>query len=286
MKIIRAKHLGMCFGVRDAIAIAHAAAREEPVTVLGQLVHNATVVERMTEAGVRFSDHPEDVDTGRGLITAHGASERFRRRAEALGLKITDTTCPLVTSAHRALHGLVAEGYHPVVVGRRDHVEVRGLTEDLREFDVVIDAADIERLPSRSRFGVCSQTTQPIARVMELVERMRCRFRDSEVRFIDTVCQPTKQRQQSAVEVAARADVVIVVGGRNSNNTAELTETCRQFCECVHQVTGPGELNADWFENVRTAGLTAGTSTPDDVIAAVERRMSEMATNRLFATRD
>lgn len=277
MKIIRAEHLGMCFGVRDAIALAREVAKTEPVTVLGQLVHNPVVLERMQRAGVRFAAEPEEADTGRALITAHGASDQFRRRAERTGLRLTDTTCPLVTHAHRMLHSLVNEGCFPVVIGRRDHVEVRGLTDDLTAFAVVLTEAEVDALPQKERYGVCAQTTQPIHRVRTLVDRLRRRFPDSEVRFADTVCQPTKQRQSAAESVAQAVEVMVVVGGANSNNTAELSATCRLHCRRVYQVERPEELHPGWFAGVKLAGLTAGTSTPDDLIDAVEVQMMEMA---------
>ncbi|MGB0579600.1 MAG: 4-hydroxy-3-methylbut-2-enyl diphosphate reductase [Limisphaerales bacterium] len=276
MKIIRAEHLGMCFGVRDAIALAQEAAAHEPVTVLGQLVHNRTVLDRMRQTGVEFAERPSEVRTRKAVISAHGASDRAIGRAEAAGLQLVDTTCPLVGFAHRAVRMLVGEGFHPVVIGKRDHVEVRGLTEDLPEVDILLTEEEVERLVERSRFGVCAQTTQPINRVRGLVTAIQRRFPRSEVRFVDTVCQPTKQRQQSAVDLAAQCDVVVVVGGANSNNTRELVETCRTKCQRVHHVQLPSDLHANWFREDDVVGLTAGTSTPDDVIQAVEMAMSRV----------
>jgi 4-hydroxy-3-methylbut-2-en-1-yl diphosphate reductase len=271
MNIIRAQHLGMCFGVRDAIALAEESARQRPVTVLGQLVHNRTVLDRLEKQGIRFAERPEEVRTEDAIITAHGASDRARERAGKAGLRLIDTTCPLVNTAHRAIQHLVSEGYHPIVIGRRGHVEVKGLTEDLSECDIVETDADIENLTPQSRFGVCSQTTQPIDRVRDLVAQLRQKFPASEVKFLDTVCQPTKQRQTAAINLARLADVVIVVGGSNSNNTRELSETCQSHCARVHQVQSADEICAGWFRETDTVGLTAGTSTPDVTIDRVER---------------
>jgi 4-hydroxy-3-methylbut-2-enyl diphosphate reductase len=201
------------------------------------------------------------------LITAHGASERTLSRVRERGLDVVEATCPLVHFAHRAVAKLVAEGYHPVIIGKRDHVEVRGLTEDLAEFDVVLTDEDVAALRERPRFGVAAQTTQPIDRVHRLVELIRERFPKSEVRFVDTVCQPTKQRQTAAIELARQCDVVIVIGGANSNNTRELVATCERYCPRVHHVQGAGDLHPQWFFPDDTVGVTAGTSTPDAVIA-------------------
>ena len=270
MKILKASHLGMCFGVRDAIALAQTAAQDQPLTILGELVHNESVLDDLRRHGVQLETDPARVQTRTAMITAHGASEKAIARARSHGLQIFEGTCPLVTFAHRSVARLVAEGYHPVIIGKRDHVEVRGLTEDLESFDIIESESDIETLTPRGRFGVASQTTQPIARVQHLVQLLRQRFPAAEFRFIDTVCQPTKQRQRAAEELAAASDVVIVIGGANSNNTRELVTTCRKFCPRVHHVQSPGDLRPEWFDAAETVGITAGTSTPDYLIAAVE----------------
>src|SRR5271155_1749292 len=224
MKIIRAEHLGMCFGVRDAIALALETARHEPLTILGDLVHNETVLEELRANGIYIEQQPASVDTRTVMITAHGASERAINKTRVLGLNVLEATCPLVHVAHRNLAKLVREGFHPVIIGKRDHVEVRGITEDLDEFDVVLGEEDVEKLRERPRFGIISQTTQPIGRVRYLVRLVCRRFPNSEVRFMDTVCQPTKQRQSAAIEIAQKSDVVIVIGGTHSNNTHELVK--------------------------------------------------------------
>jgi 4-hydroxy-3-methylbut-2-enyl diphosphate reductase len=163
-----------------------------------------------------------------------------------------------------------------VLIGKRDHIEVRGLTEDLAEFDVVLEEADILKLKARPRFGVAAQTTQPIEKVRRLVEVLRRHFPDSEVRFVDTVCQPTKQRQAAAVAMARQSDVVVVIGGSNSNNTRELVETCSQYCARVHHVRTWEDLRTEWFEGAQTVGLTAGTSTPDSSIKKVEEWLGKL----------
>jgi 4-hydroxy-3-methylbut-2-enyl diphosphate reductase len=125
---------------------------------------------------------------------------------------------------------------------------------------------------------VVAQTTQPVERVRELVRLLRRQFSAADVRFVDTVCQPTKQRQHAAVELAQESDVVIVVGGANSNNTRELVNTCRTYCERVHHVQGPADLRPEWFADAHRVGLTAGTSTPDELISAVEAALQRIAT--------
>jgi 4-hydroxy-3-methylbut-2-enyl diphosphate reductase len=275
MKIIRAEHLGMCFGVRDAIALAKTEAARQPLTILGELVHNDTVLADLRARGIQFADQPTDATTATVMVTAHGASESAIARARGHGRRVVEATCPLVHVAHRAVHALVRDGFHPVIIGKREHVEVRGLTGDLAVFDVVLNEADVAALHERPRFGVAAQTTQPIERVRQLVALIRERFPQSEVRFVDTVCQPTKQRQHAAEELARQCGVVIVVGGAHSNNTRELLATCARLCPRVHHVQSPADLRIEWFTGSETIGLTAGTSTPDAVIDAVEQALRD-----------
>jgi 4-hydroxy-3-methylbut-2-enyl diphosphate reductase len=280
MKIIRAEHLGMCFGVRDAIALAMKEKEAGPLTILGDLVHNETVLARLRAHGIKIEQRVEDVATDTVMITAHGASERALKRVRERGLNVIEATCPLVHSAHEAVAELVKAGFHPVIIGKRDHVEVRGLTEDLAEFDVVLSETDVLELKERPRFGIAAQTTQPIKEVERLVELIRRRFPASEVRFIDTVCRPTKQRQAAAVELAQQSEVVVVVGGAHSNNTHELVKTCGRHCPRIHHVQSADDLRAEWFAGAETVGVTAGTSTPDQAIDEVEERIRKLTADR------
>jgi 4-hydroxy-3-methylbut-2-enyl diphosphate reductase len=277
MRIIRAEHLGMCFGVKDAIALAFETASEQPLTILGDLVHNETVLAALKAKGVVIEQQAAKVNTKTVMVTAHGASERALGRTRALGLHVVEATCPLVRVAHHAVARLARDGFHPVIVGKRDHVEVRGLTEDLNEFDVILSEEDILAMQERPRFGVAAQTTQPIEKVRLLVNVLRRHFPNSEVRFIDTVCQPTKQRQNAAVELAQQCEVVIVIGGAHSNNTRELVETCSRYCVKVHHVQTAEDLRAEWFEGAQSVGITAGTSTPDEVIHRIEQSLRQFA---------
>ena len=273
MRIIRATHLGMCFGVRDAIALALEHADAGPLTILGDLVHNPTVLSALEAKGIAVAQHVEHVTTPTLMVTAHGTSERTLARTRALGLKVVEATCPLVQVAHRAVTALAREGYHVVIIGQRDHVEVRGLTGDLDDFDVVLDEEGVQALEEHPRIGIAAQTTQSIEKVRHLVASIRRRFPRSDVRFIDTVCKPTKERQEAAVELARASDVVIVVGGKTSNNTRELVKTCGRYCSRVHHVQTDADSEPEWFRDAHTVGITAGTSTPDEIIDRVEAQI-------------
>ena len=276
MQVIRADHLGMCFGVRDAIELALERADVAPLTILGDLVHNTAVLAELRAKGIATAADVTQVTTKTVMVTAHGASERALASVRARGLEVVEATCPLVHVGHRAIQALLRDGYHPVIIGVRTHVEVRGLIEDLDDFDVVLDEDDVQHLHERPRIGVAAQTTQPIERVRHLVELIRRRFPRSVVRFIDTVCQPTKQRPTAAVDLACKCDVVIVIGGANSNNTRELVTTCRRHCAHVHHIQTESDLRAEWFVAARTVGITAGTSTPDPVIDRIDQRIRQL----------
>jgi len=270
----------MCFGVRDAVTLAREQSQAKPLTILGDLVHNEAVLTDLRARGIKMASDPAAVDTPTVMITAHGASESAVERVRRRGLEVLEATCPLVHVAHRAVTKLVFEGFHPVIIGKRGHVEVRGLTEDLADFDVVLAEEDIFELREHPRLGIAAQTTQPIERVRSLVEAIRRQFPRSEVRFIDTVCQPTKQRQHSAIEMAQKSDVVVVIGGAHSNNTHELVKTCQGYCPRVHHVQSAADLRAEWFEGAEVVGLTAGTSTLDSSINEIEAWLLQMS-NRL-----
>lgn len=275
MRLLRAARLGMCFGVRDAIALALEHADAGPLTILGDLVHNPTVLSLLEAKSIAVAQDAAQVTTPTVMVTAHGASHRALARTRALGLTVVEATCPLVHVAHRAVATLARDGYHIVIVGQGDHVEVRGLTGDLDRFDVVLEDDDVLALEEHPRLGVAAQTTQPPDKVQHLVALIRRRFPRSEVRFVDTVCKPTKERQSAAVDMARQADVVIVVGGRSSNNTRELVRTCAQHCARVHHVQTDADVRPEWFDAAGVVGLTAGTSTPDEVIDRVEARIRQ-----------
>jgi 4-hydroxy-3-methylbut-2-enyl diphosphate reductase len=271
MEVRLADHLGMCFGVRDAVAMALDLSRKGPVTILGDLVHNPEVVARMEAAGAVRAHEKSEIQTQTVLLTAHGTAERVKHEIIGEGFEVHDAACPLVKRVHRAIANLVAEGRHPVIIGQAGHVEVRGLTGDLAAYTIVSSEADLSGLAGHPRLGVVAQTTQPLEHVLQIVSAIRRRYPDANVRFIDTVCQPTKDRQQALKRLAAECDIVVVVGGPDSNNSRKLTELARRLGKPAYQVSHVSELRAEWFRGARVVGLTAGTSTPDHVIDEIQR---------------
>jgi 4-hydroxy-3-methylbut-2-enyl diphosphate reductase len=282
MEVRLAEHLGMCFGVRDAIDLALHLTRQGPITILGDLVHNPDVLAEMDAAGARQARRAEEIETRSLLLTAHGTASRVKRELRVQGHQVHDATCPLVKRVHLAIEKLVAEGRHPVIIGQPEHVEVRGLVGDLDQYSILLQESDLDQLaePVRCnpRLGVVAQTTQPITRVLELVEALRSHYPMADVKFIDTVCQPTKDRQDAMHRLIADTQVIVVVGGPESNNSRKLTELALSMGRPAYQVARATELRREWFAGYRIVGLTAGTSTPDRAIAEVQQWLELLET--------
>lgn len=279
MEVRVAEHMGMCFGVRDAVDLALRLTRQGPLTILGDLVHNPDVVAQMDAAGAVRARDSEEVQTRSLLLTAHGTSKRVKLQLREQGFQVHDATCPLVKRAHLAVDKLVAAGRYPVIVGQSGHVEVRGMVGDLKECTILLSPDELETLDAvvakNRRLGVVAQTTQPLAFVEEMVEAMRQRFPQADIEFIDTVCQPTKDRQDAMHRLAQEVEAIVVVGGPESNNTRKLTELARSLGRKAFQVAGVADLRSEWFDGIQVVGITAGTSTPEPVIESVRQWLVE-----------
>jgi (E)-4-hydroxy-3-methyl-but-2-enyl pyrophosphate reductase len=271
MQVILAESMGFCFGVRDALATAERIEQPELVTIHGELVHNEAVRQRFADRGFRQQSETQRdslSDSPQVLITAHGVSDAERSRLAASGKQLVDTTCPLVRRAHQSAMTLAAERRHVVVIGRAGHVEVRGLVGDLVDYSIVEAEADVRTWP-HDRLGIVCQTTTPPDRA----ERIRAMIRDynpqADIRFVNTICQPTIDRQRAVERLLPQVDAVVVVGGKNSNNTARLADVCREHGTPAYHVRHAGDLDPAWFAGCRVVGLTAGTSTLDATIDEV-----------------
>lgn len=278
MKVLRAKAMGMCFGVRDALDLARAVPEPSRVTLYGELVHNEAVQEELRGRG--FASLPEGrrplPSTEAVMITAHGVSDRERERLRSAGHEILDTTCPLVRRAHQAAVRLHEEGDLVVVVGRPGHVEVEGLVGDLERYRVVWEARDVGDWGA-DRIGVLAQTTTPPWHAEAMVEEIRRRNPASEVRFVNTVCRPTRERQEALDELLDRVQALVVVGGRSSNNTRQLARLAEARGIPALHVQGPADLDLPWLSRFDVVGLTAGTSTPEEVVEAVYQALRSAA---------
>lgn len=279
MRVITAKAAGMCFGVRDALAALDSIDRPDSVAIYGELVHNDIVLHQLETRG--FWQLPETArdelpPAPQIVITAHGISDSRRRQLLAAGKALIDTTCPLVTRVHRVAQDLARSGAFVVVIGRPGHVEVDGIIGDLSAFAVVPSVAAVETYPSQS-IGVVCQTTFPVDEAVAIRQQIAACNPAAEIRWVDTICQPTKDRQRALSELLDEVEAVVVVGGSHSHNTRRLVDACRQQGLAAFHIEHAGELDPDWFDGFETIGLTAGTSTLPETLQQVEVRLLEIA---------
>jgi 4-hydroxy-3-methylbut-2-enyl diphosphate reductase len=278
MRVIRAATMGMCFGVRDALEAMGHIPDPTRVTVHGELVHNEDVLRGLQGRG--FAMTPEVGRTSLPLtdqvvITAHGVSERERQRLLDAGKELIDTTCPLVRRVHDAARTLQDEGRFVLVIGRPDHVEVLGIVGDLERYAVVPDSRSV-RDYGEPRLGVISQSTTTPNEAGRVLGAIRAANPDADIRYVDTICRPTKERQQAARELIDQVEALVVVGGRHSNNTRQLARLAAERGVPVAHVQTADDLDPDWLAPFHVVGLTAGTSTPDSTIDAVEGALMRM----------
>lgn len=279
MRVILADSFGICFGVRDALVKMREIEKPVDVTVFGQLVHNPAVLQEMERRGfVRVEEAErraaDAVTTPKVLITAHGVSDRERAQLAAGGRELIDTTCPLVRKAHRAALALAQAEFFVVVIGKKGHVEVRGLTGDLPEGSYeVVESAEGVRCYGAARIGVMAQTTTVERAAREIVARVRERNERAEVRWVNTICMPTRERQAALERLLEEADVLVAVGGHESKNTRELVTRAREAGVRAVHVEGPEELCEEMFGAEEVVGLTAGTSTLPETVEEARLRL-------------
>lgn len=270
VEIVVARCAGYCYGVERALRITEEAleAAEGPVASLGPIIHNPSVVGHLEERGVKVVDDAGETAEGTLIVRTHGVPPEVVARARARDLNVVDATCPFVAVAQRKAASLHEAAYAVVILGERDHPEVVGLEGFAGEGAVVVeDAAGLPLATLRGkRIGVVVQTTQTRANLANVAAALAPVAR--ELLVFNTICDATEKRQSAACELAAEVDVVVVVGGRNSANTARLAQLCRAIQSRTYHIESAAELEPAWFAGARRIGVTAGASTPDEEIEA------------------
>ncbi|WP_308501159.1 4-hydroxy-3-methylbut-2-enyl diphosphate reductase [uncultured Alistipes sp.] len=275
---------GFCFGVVRAITQAEEALAEGgTVYSLGDIVHNRIEVQRLEELGLRTVTHAEmpEIAGSRLLIRAHGEPPTTYAEARKLGIRVIDATCPVVARLQRRVMKAHEEmrpvGGQVVILGKRGHAEVVGLTGQVDDPTIVIERAEDLQLIDFSRpIHFLSQTTQSIALFEELGAEMKRRAADPDrVRIDDTICRQVANREQYLTEFAARFDVVIFVCGRKSSNGKVLSEVCRRANPRTHVVEEAAEIDADWFDGAGSVGICGATSTPKWLMQVVAEAVAE-----------
>jgi len=273
-----AKRTGFCYGVREAIDKAkEASAAGKRTSTLGQVVHNEGVIQDLESLGIRTVATLDDVDAGAAVvIRAHGVRPEVMSRAESRGLEVIDGTCTWVIQEQKELQRLVAEGYTIVLLGTPQHPEVVGLLGFAPDAILVDEEEDWERIPHRKKMALISQSTQPPWKFEKLAAYMVSH--SHELKIVNTVCPVTIRRQQDTLETAREVDLMVVVGGRSSANTKELTRLCGIAGTSAIQIESVADLDdAAAFKGARVVGVTGGTSTPIEDLHAVAKRILELA---------
>jgi 4-hydroxy-3-methylbut-2-enyl diphosphate reductase len=314
MQIRMAKEMGMCFGVRDTLALIDEAAKSrQRIDTLGTLVHNPQLVDKLSAQGIEVVNGLESVQASTVAVTAHGAAPEVYKRATESGLELIDTTCPLVTRVQQLAKTLMEDGHWVIVYGDELHPEVQGIlgwansvfdhppqkdeqpgaeksqgkvrswgsrraicAKSVEEIDAALSAAGTPAAKIR-KIALISQTTQNTEWYKKFVRDVVDRFLEfgCEVHAHNTVCLPTAKRQPAAVDLAKEVDVMIVVGGYESANTRHLRDIAAEFCPAYH-IERPEQIEDEWFKGVNTVGVTAGASTPDYVIKEVVDALEEL----------
>lgn len=277
MKIIIAKHMGFCGGVRRAVDIARKTAESAggSVATWGPLIHNPQVVGRLEEAGVRVAEHDEDLRGDAFVVSAYGVEHTVLDAARARGMTIVDATCPVVIRAHALAEKLAAEGYQVICVGDHGHPEMVTLKEMLGDrVTVVHTREEAARVKITGKLGVLSQTTQSQDNFREIVGDLTLRVR--ELKVLNTLCPAITVRQEETDVMVNEVEVLLVVGGHGSSNTTRLAEIGRAEKIPTYHIETATEISPTWFGGVATVGVVSGASTPDWIIKDVLLRLQDL----------
>ncbi len=269
---------GFCFGVKRAIQMAFEVAEEkqDPFYTLGPIIHNPQMVARLEEKGIRMIEQPEEGDPGMLIVRSHGVAPEVMKTAKRHGHRIVDATCPFVRRAQNYVKELKEDGYTVVIVGKKDHAEVEGLLGYAQEDAVIVwDKEDLTGLGRLDRVGVVAQTTIPFQRFEEVIRGLLKKTR--QLKVCNTICSSSEERQHKTLELAGTADVMIIVGGRNSANTSRLTELCRALGKSTYHIETAEELAPEWVAGCSLVGVSAGASTPDWLIEEVMTKLNRWA---------
>ena len=268
MEVVLAEYLGFCYGVKRAIKIAREHADGKSCT-LGPIIHNPQMVRRLEKEGVGMIENLSEMTEGTVIIRSHGVGPQVYDEIKAKGLKVVDATCPHVKRAQLAAKELAEGGYQVVIVGEKNHPEVKSIFEWADKRAVILETEEeAEGFAPCPKLGIVSQTTVAGERFEKMVLRLLSKSAD--IRILRTICTATEQRQTAAMELASKVDVMIVVGGRNSANTTRLAKLCGSKCRTYHIETAE-EILPEWFSKSKKVGITAGASTPDWIIREVSK---------------
>jgi 4-hydroxy-3-methylbut-2-enyl diphosphate reductase len=269
MKILVAKDAGYCFGVRDAVNLAKKSGDDfQEVYMLGDIVHNETVVDDLNKRGSKvvesLNDIPEDKPV---LFRAHGTDPETWKKAQKKKLNIIDATCPLVTEIHEEIKELESENRRTIIIGDHNHDEVVGIAAQVKDPIIISSVDEAKELGKMKRAGVVSQSTQMIENVQEILNVLSEKVYD--LRFVNTICFPTRRNHDQIKKLSNICDLMIVIGSFTSANSKRLTQLSLERNKNSFQVTCADDINESWFDGMESVGISAGASTPDNLIEDV-----------------
>ena len=276
MKIYVAKDAGYCFGVRDAVNLAYDTADTHgEVYMLGTIVHNERVIDNLEKVGTKVVSSLEDVPENKPvLFRAHGTPPEIWKKAKERKLNLIDATCPLVVDIHNEIKKLEDEGRRTIIIGDHGHDEVSAIAAQVEKPIIIANPDEAMNLRKMKKAGVVSQSTQMIENVQDIMNILMEKVFD--LRFVNTICFPTRRNHSQIKDLADSCDTMIVIGSFTSANSKRLTQLSLEKNKNTYQVTSACELNDDWFKNCEKVGISAGASTPDEIIKEVVNQIKKI----------
>ena len=276
MKIFLAKDAGYCFGVRDAVNLAYDTAKTYgEVYMLGTIVHNERVINGLSDVGAKVVGSLDDVPPEKPILfRAHGTSPKLWESAAKKNIKLIDGTCPLVTEIHQEIKKLDSEGRRAIIIGDHGHDEVVAIAAQVERPIIISNVEEAKSLRKMKKAGVVSQSTQMIENVQEIMNVLMEKVFD--LRFINTICFPTRRNHEQIKGLAVNNDVMIIIGSFTSANSKRLAQLSLERNKRSYQVTSADDLDASWFEDCDSVGISAGASTPDETIEEVIGKIKEI----------
>lgn len=291
-KIVIARSYGFCMGVKRAIQIAEKTAEEvgEPVTILKEIVHNEAVVEDFRQKGVGQAMQVSDVDKGTLIISAHGVAPSVKEEAKSRGLNVVDATCPLVTQIYDIIEKVVPQDYHIIHFGDRNHDETTGVLGHAEDrITLISKVEELDQYPEWTdrKLGLTVQTTMGLEDFVGFQQAAKEKWPHIEV--FDTICNATNKRQTAITDMAPDVGMILVVGSETSANSKRLAHISRLLCGKGELISSDLDIKQEWFtgdnESVERVGISAGASTPDFLVQAVIRRLTNLSGGQAEVTR-
>lgn len=284
MKIIIAKEAGFCFGVKRAMDMIYNIPKQYPgkkIYMFRELIHNPQEVNRLKKTGVNIIKDLDEVEENSVVIIGtHGITPVEQGILDARKIVLIDTTCPYVKKLHNIVEYLAKNNYDILIIGDKYHLEVKGILGYCHSRGRAVSSfSEIKKIKFGSKIGVVAQTTQNIDKCKEIIFKIINKFfkiKQMEIRVFNTICDATYKRQKETIQIARKADIVIIIGGRNSANTKRLYELSKKIQKNVYLIETAGEIKKDWFRNKKILGISAGASTPDWIIREVVNKVKEI----------